>query len=117
MTIREMYEATGADYDDVLARLMGKEELVKRLVLKYDKDPNYDKLKNAISINSYQDAFEAAHTIKGLAANLGFVRLYTASAALTEKLRAQDYEELAPLFEDVCRAQEELLEKIEAVDD
>lgn len=41
----------------------------------------------AINSQDWEAAFRAAHTLKGVAQNLGFQRLYLSSAALTEALR------------------------------
>lgn len=95
MTIQESYQSIGADYEDVCKRF-GGEPLVKRFALKFPKDPSYQALENAIEAGQAQEAFRAAHTLKGICANLSLTNLYTASAALTEKLRSgilEDYEE------------------------
>lgn len=44
-------------------------------------------LESAINSQDWEAAFRAAHTLKGVAQNLGFQRLYLSSTALTEALR------------------------------
>lgn len=89
MTIRECYEALGGDYDDVIGRLRS-ERLVEKFVLKFPADGSFDLLLRSIADGNAQEAFRAAHTIKGMCQNLGFTRLGNSSAALTEALRGGD---------------------------
>lgn len=86
MTVKECYEIFVGDYDDVLQRMM-KESLVQKFVLKFLDDPSYSNLCAAIAQKNQQEAFRAAHTIKGICQNLGFTRLYESSQLLTQELR------------------------------
>ena len=50
-------------------------------------------------------AFRAAHTLKGVAANMGLLRMQEAASALTEALRAGDMDSaraLYPAVESIC---------------
>lgn len=96
MTIRECYAQIGSDFDKVLGRL-GSESMVQRFARKFPADPSFSELETALREQNAEDAFRAAHTMKGICLNLGFERLYEVSNALTEKLRGRelvDYEEL-----------------------
>lgn len=86
MTIHEFYTVIGGNYDEVLGRLQ-HEELVRRFVKRFLTDRTHENLVAARNNNDIASAFRAAHTLKGVAASLGFDDL-TASA-LTEKLRPQ----------------------------
>lgn len=88
MTIREFYTAIGGNYDEVLGRLQ-REELVCRFVKRFLTDSTYENLAAARKNNDIAAAFRAAHTLKGIAASLGFDDLMASSSALTEKLRPQ----------------------------
>ena len=76
MTVKECYESMESDYEGVIGRI-GSEGLIKRFVLKF------------LEQNA-EEAFRAAHTLKGICLNLGFDRLYKVSAELTEKLRESE---------------------------
>ena len=89
MTVKECYESMESDYEGVIGRI-GSEGLIKRFVLKFLDDPSYLNLEKAIQEQNAEEAFRAAHTLKGLCLNLGFDRLYKVSAELTEKLRGSD---------------------------
>ncbi len=89
MTVKECYESMESDYEGVLGR-MGSEGLVRRFALKFPDDPSYLNLEKAIQEQNVEEAFRAAHTLKGVCLNLGFDRLYKVSAELTEKLRGRE---------------------------
>ncbi len=87
MTIRKCYELMGSNYDSVLSRL-GSEAIIARVAVKFLNDPSFTDLKSALGDGRTEDAFRAAHTLKGVCVNLGFDKLYESSSALTELLRA-----------------------------
>ena len=53
-----------------------------------------------------KDAFRAAHTLKGICANLGLDRLYEIDCELTEKLRGRQTEGSEELYQKVAEAYE-----------
>ena len=87
MTLQECYAAMGGNYEDVIGRLRS-ERLVQKFVLKFVDDGSYDLLCRSLEEKNYEEAFRAAHTIKGVCQNLGFTRLGDSSSALTESLRS-----------------------------
>lgn len=86
MNINECYQAMGADYEEVFGRLRN-EKLIAKFVLKFPDDPSFSQLKNSLAEKNTKEAFRAAHTLKGVAQNLGFTPLYETAAAITEVLR------------------------------
>ena len=87
MTIEECYTRMGANYEDVLRRL-GKEERIKKFLGMLLNDQSYAQLKQAFAEGKGEEAFRAAHSLKGICMNLGLETLYTSTNALTEELRA-----------------------------
>lgn len=87
MDLRECYTAAGADYEDVIRRFMS-EERVDRFLNMFLKDQSFDLLCQAMETGSYEEAFRAVHTMKGICMNLGLSALLEACIALTENLRA-----------------------------
>ena len=100
MTIKECYEAMGADYQNVLNRFPN-EAFIKKFVLKFLDDTSYANLKEALAAGNVEEAFRAAHTLKGVCLNLGFDNLYKASSAITEILRAGELARAKEAFEEV----------------
>ena len=97
MTIQECYAALEGDYQEVLSRLYS-DALVQRFVGKFLSDQSFPLLEQSMSDRNDEEAFRAAHTLKGVTQNLSFTRLYRSSHELTEALRAKDYELAAKLF-------------------
>ena len=65
----------GADYQNTLNRFPN-EAFIKKFVLKFLDDNSYANLKEAIAAGNVEEAFRAAHTLKGVCLNLGFDNLY-----------------------------------------
>ncbi len=102
MTLKECYAALGGDYDEAIGRLRS-ERLVQKFVLKFLDDGSYDLLCRSLEGGNQEEAFRAAHTIKGVCSNLAFTKLLDSSSRLTELLRegGGDPEEVGKLFEQV----------------
>lgn len=86
LTIQEVYKKINGDYEDVLTRLP-REELVKKFAVKFLDDPSFDQLVKALEEDNQEEAFRAAHTLKGVCMNLGFKILYKSTYNITEALR------------------------------
>lgn len=86
MTIEECYQNLGGDYKQVLTRLPSA-KLIERFVGLFLSDSSYHQLCQAMQAGNREEAFRAAHTLKGVCANLSFTKLYTSSSELTELLR------------------------------
>ncbi|MGN1369308.1 MAG: Hpt domain-containing protein [Aristaeellaceae bacterium] len=115
MTLQECYQALGGDYDEVLRRLMTP-KLVDKFVGKFLADGSYLALCTAMEAGQRQEAFRAAHTLKGVCQNLGFGSLLRAVEPLTELLRpetAQIPEEAAALLPLVRQRYDETVQTIQ----
>ena len=88
MTIQECYQVLGGDYAQVEKRLPGI-HLIRKFIAKFLDDGSYPELCRAMEQGQTEEAFRAAHTLKGVSANLGFDRLTASSGELTELLRGR----------------------------
>ena len=88
MTIQECYQKLGGDYAQVEKRLPGI-HLIRRFIAKFLDDGIYPELCRAMEQGQTEESFRAAHTLKGVSANLGFDRLTASSGELTELLRGR----------------------------
>lgn len=113
MTVKECYEAMGADYDDVMGRLR-KDERVQKFLLKMLDDKSYTLLTESVEARNMSEAFRAAHTIKGVCQNLSITTLYKSSSELAERLRdATEYsEDMEPMIEEVKKDYAQMIECI-----
>ena len=87
--LRNCYLSLGGDLSDVMTRLPSL-ALVKKFVLRFPADASYAELESALERGCRGDAFRAAHTLKGVCANLGFTALLRSSSAVTELLRQEE---------------------------
>lgn len=110
MTIRECYDAMGADYTDVARRLM-TEARIQRFLLKVLDDNNYQVLCRAMEDRDMREAFRAAHTLKGICQNLSLSRLATSASLLADLLRdRQEYgEDIEPVLNQVKEDYEQMI--------
>ncbi|MBP3366541.1 MAG: Hpt domain-containing protein [Treponema sp.] len=86
MTVQECYAEMGADYDGVFGRLR-KDERIQKFLLMLLKDPSYDLLCTSMEAGNAEEAFRAAHTIKGVGQNLSLTPLYESASRLSDFLR------------------------------
>ena len=103
------------DYETGLGRFMGKETLFVKFLMKFVDDKSFQSLKEQIENGECEEAFKAAHTLKGVADNLAFDELAMVAGDITEALRAQKLEEAIkqlPVLEEAYKKVQELLVKI-----
>lgn len=86
MTLQDCYETLHGSYSDAKSRLMS-DKLITKFILKFLADPSMETLRAAVAKDNKEEAFRAAHTLKGVAANLAFTELSASASALTEQLR------------------------------
>ncbi len=108
MQIEELYNKIGGDYEEIKSRLMN-ESIIQRFLLKFPSEPSYAKLLEAVENQDIEAAFHAAHTLKGVAANLSFKKLYTALSLLNEQLRPMTENADEVLFAQVKECYEEVI--------
>ena len=113
MELKEVYEKIGGDYDDVVRRLMG-EKLVRKFLLKFLDDKSYADLERTLGEEDYKEAFRAAHTLKGVAANLAFTELMECVSELTEQLRPCTEPADEALYQKVVESYDLTIQAIEA---
>ena len=98
----------GANVEEGLARCMNNEALYLKLVGMAADEENFDRLHTALEQKNLKDAFEAAHALKGVIANLAITPLQEKIAEITELLRAETDMDYTKLEEDISNKREEL---------
>ena len=86
MTLKECYAALDGDFAEVSGRLPS-EKFIQKYVLKFLDDGSFDLLVQSTQAENWEEAFRAAHTIKGICQNLSITRLGDSAARLTDALR------------------------------
>lgn len=101
MDLKTCYQQMRGDYEAVMGRLR-QEDRVRRFLLLFPKDENYQLLGEGLERKDWEQAFRAAHSLKGVALNLGLSELAQSSSELTELLRAgAPTEDPGPLYQRV----------------
>jgi HPt (histidine-containing phosphotransfer) domain-containing protein len=106
----------GADVDGGMERMYADDEFYTKCLRMFESDENFGKLDIAFQTKNYEDAFSATHTLKGVAGNLSLNPLYKSLCTLTEKLRAHDYTNLDPLYQDVKQKEHEFKDMMKNAD-
>ncbi|WP_040197143.1 Hpt domain-containing protein [Candidatus Soleaferrea massiliensis] len=100
--LKEVFQKYGIDYETTMSRFMGNEKIYLKILSMLPRDENLRKLDQTLQAGDYPAAFDAAHTLKGMAGNLGLTRLYQAICAIVESLRTGvPGEDCAVLFQSV----------------
>lgn len=78
----------GVNLDEVMERFISNEALYFKCLHKLEDDHNFQGMKDAIVASDAKAAFDGAHALKGVVANLGLNNLYKEIAEITEVFRA-----------------------------
>lgn len=91
-TLADKLAPYGIDYVDAMERFEGNEALFERLALKYLNDTHFAGLVAALEVKDFDDAYNQAHSLKGVAGNLSLRALYEAATFESDALHAGEYE-------------------------
>lgn len=119
ITIEQCYSAIESNYEEVLGRFAGNKMLVEKFARKFLDDPSYQTLVETMDKADYEEAFRAAHTLKGVCANLGFTQMFKVSSDLTEELRGgnPDAAKLPEMLEKVSSEYKKTVDAINCVNE
>ena len=87
MLTTEALAQFGANVPEGLERCLNDEAFYLELVEMTLEDDSFSRLSDAVEAGDKKAAFEAAHALKGVAANVSLTPLYTEIAEMTELLR------------------------------
>ena len=111
---RTCLEAAGVNVEDVLARFMNNEALMLKFLLRFPQDPNFQLLQEAMARQDLQGAYNAAHTLKGVAGNLSMTGLMAAVSTVVEDLRGGDMASAADKLPHLAQQYRQTVEAVEA---
>ena len=78
------------DFEDAMDRFGEDEALFRRLAGKFTSNTHLAELKKALSDNDLDAAYRAAHSLKGVAGNLSFAKLYHIACIVSKALETGD---------------------------
>lgn len=98
----------GCDVDGAMERFIDDEELYCMCLGSVMEDENFGGLRTALLQHDVKNAFEHAHTLKGVLANMGLTPMYDIIVQIVEPLRAGSDENLLPILDELMQAKEKL---------
>ena len=112
MTVKEFYDSIGGGYENAMA-LMRKEERVFKYLGMFLRDDSFAMLKDGMDSGDMEKAFRGAHTLKGVAGNLGLEKLRGVISDLTEDLRnGKDIDHARAAYPDAAACYEKVVAAI-----
>lgn len=84
----EVLRAGGVDVDAALARMMGSEALLGRLLGKFTADQSCARFEEAVAADDSEAGLDAAHALKGVSGNLSMTRVFELTSQICELIRA-----------------------------
>jgi chemotaxis protein histidine kinase CheA len=109
----QVLTAIGADVSGALHRMGGSEAVYEICLKSLQRDTTIQAMNDAIERAAWQDAFSAAHTLKGMIGNMGFAPLMEDVCRLVELLRADQTAEITEPTAQVNRRYEAMLTAID----
>ncbi|MEG1632618.1 MAG: Hpt domain-containing protein [Oscillospiraceae bacterium] len=100
-TMLEKLNEYGADVQGAMERFLGDEELYEACFMVFLADEAFPLLGEALALKDYTQAFEAAHTLKGVAGNMGLTPIYNLICGIVDALRAKDYSDLQTQYAEI----------------
>ena len=97
--VLQSLDEAGCDIDAALKRTLDDEEFLLDCIEMVVKDPGFDELGKQVRAQRPKEAFEAAHSLKGICANTGPVPLNDVLHGIVEKLRVGECDGLEPQYE------------------
>lgn len=108
----EMLRRLGSDVDDAMERFLDDDGFYLECLEQVLYDDNFGKLKIALENHQIQEAFDCAHTLKGLVANLGLTPLNERMEEVVEPLREGRDAGLLEKYQEIMEEREKFVEII-----
>lgn len=98
----------GVNLDAALKRIKNNKKTYKLFLQEFFEDTDFDDLRTSLEDGAVENAFEYAHGLKGIAANLGLDNIYAPLSELVEILRAGSMEGAKEQYQEVIHACEQI---------
>lgn len=109
---KDVLICAGINYEAGTKRFLGNETTFQKFLGRFLNDKSLEKLKDCLEKKDYENAFVAAHTLKGTCGNLAIDGLYNVVCPLVEALRHNEYNDIDKLIEDVVSEYDIVVEAI-----
>ena len=98
--MREL-KAWGCDTEGALERFLVDVSFYLSCLGLVAEDPGFEALGKALKEEQVSEAFDCAHTLKGVLANAGLTPMYEITVRIVEPLRAGNMQNLMPAYEEL----------------
>ena len=109
LTIETLKEF-GADTDVGVARCFGNNDFYLKLVRTVPDEKSFDQLSDAVAAGDLDTAFDMAHALKGVLANLSLTPIRKPVEEITEQLRSRAQMDYSELLSEITKQRELLRE-------
>lgn len=86
MTLKELYDAMGGDYEQAI-KVLRVEKLIDKHIRKFPASDIFDGLVEGVKSMDEEKLFESSHAIKGVCANLGLTKISSLASMICEEFR------------------------------
>lgn len=100
-------ENAGCDIDGALERFLQDEEFYMECYQEMLNDKVFEQLGEALEGKQFTEAFDHAHMIKGVVANMGITPIYDLIVQIVEPLRQEKNENLISVYCELMKKREE----------
>jgi HPt (histidine-containing phosphotransfer) domain-containing protein len=109
-------EVVYINFDEGIKRVMSNAKLYIKLLTKFKADTNLDELLALLEAGDYEKAQVAAHTLKGLSANLSLAELFKQTLELETQIKARvvnpdQIEKIKTTFDDTIKNIDKVIEE------
>lgn len=111
---RKALQEVGVNIEKGLDNVDQDTSLYEELLRYFLKDKSYPRLCAAFQTQNVQEAFNAAHALKGISDNLGFQKLTENVKPVVEYLRQENLDNAKQLFPQIEETYHEVIEAIQA---
>lgn len=87
---KEVLLLAGIDIEEAMSRFMNNEGLMMKFLLRFPEDQSFAQMKKALEEKNADEAYQAAHSLKGLAGNLAMKKLFKVASQVVDDLRKGD---------------------------
>ena len=108
LTLEKMAEL-GIDTKEGLTRCMNNEVFFFKMIAMAVANEYFDTLEDSLEKNDLDNAFEAAHALKGVFGNLALQPIYEPLAEMTELLRTKKEADYISMYRPIKEIRDQLL--------
>lgn len=114
-TVDDVLNVAGADYDTTLKRFAGNKKILEKFFRKYPSDPSFAMLVTALNAKQFDDVEHAAHTLKGVSANLGLTAISELAAQIVNMVRSRQIDGIDAVFKKLEEKQNAVITTINSL--